>query len=88
VAAADAYSERLRRYFEPLALANVAHAQRSCPECPGRLNFTRYDEVPAFVPEVDLGAGLRWSAWTCLYLAILVVSFGLLALRRLREWPL
>lgn len=86
-AAADAYSERLRRYFEPLALANAADPRRSCPECPGRLNFTRYDEVPAFEPEVDASAGVRWSLWTCLYLALLVVSIGLLAHRRLREWP-
>jgi ABC-2 type transport system permease protein len=88
IAAADAYSERLRRHFEPLALANAANPRRSCPDCPGRLNFTRYDEVPLFQPELDLGAGLRWGLWTCLYLSILVVAVGALARRRLRDWPL
>jgi len=88
IAAADAYSERLRRYFEPLALANAAAPRRSCPECPGRLNFTRYDDVPAFEPALDASAGLRWSLGTSLYLTILVVSISLLARRRLGEWPL
>jgi ABC-2 type transport system permease protein len=86
--AADAYSERLRRYFEPLALANAAAPRRSCPECPGRLNFTSYDDVPAFEPVVDTSAGLRWSLGTSLYLSILVVAISLLVRRRLREWPL
>ena len=88
IADADAYSERLRRYFEPLTLASAANPQRICPDCPGRLNFTRYDEVPAFEPENDLTAGVRWSVWTCLYLAALTGAVSLLTRRRLREWPL
>lgn len=88
LASADAYSEQLRRFFEPLVLANAANPQRGCDQCPGRLNFTGYDEVPAFKPNVDLSAGFRWSAWTCLYLAALVILFGVAASRRLREWPL
>ncbi|MFC4309402.1 DUF3526 domain-containing protein [Steroidobacter flavus] len=88
LAAADAYSERLRRFFEPLALANAAHPQRSCEDCPGRLNFTRYDDVPSFEADVGVSAGLRWSAWTCLYLGILLVIFSAIASRRLRDWPL
>jgi ABC-2 type transport system permease protein len=88
IAAADAYGEQLRRYFEPHALSNVASAKRSCPECPGRLNFTRYDDVPKFDPNVDEAAGLRQSAWTCLYLALLTLALGALARRRLQQWPL
>jgi ABC-2 type transport system permease protein len=88
LASADAYSERLRRFFEPLALANAANPRRSCEQCPGRLNFDRYDDVPAFEPDVDVSAGLRWSAWTCLYLAALVTLLSVVARRRLREWPL
>lgn len=88
VGAADAYSEQLRRYFEPLALRNAADSRRACPECPGRLNFTLYDEVPQFAPRIDMAAGLRSSAWTCLYLAVILAAIGLLARRRLREWPL
>lgn len=88
IAAADTYSETLRRYFEPLALSNAANPPLSCPECPGRLNFTRYDDVPAFEPDTDLSAGLRWSLWTSLYLAALVCAISLIARRRLREWPL
>lgn len=88
IAAADAYSERLRRYFEPLALSNAAAPRRICPECPGRLNFTRYDDVPTFEPAVDTGTGLRWSLGTSVYLTILVVAIGLLMRRRLRQWPL
>jgi ABC-2 type transport system permease protein len=88
LASADAYSERLRRFFEPLALANAADPRRSCEQCPGRLNFTRYDDVPSFEPDLDVSAGLRWSAWTCLYLAALVTLLTVAASRRLREWPL
>lgn len=88
LADADAYSERLRRYFEPLALANAANPRRQCPQCPGRLNFTRYEDVPAFQPNVDMTAGMRWSIWTCLYLAAAVAVLGLLARQRLAEWPL
>jgi ABC-2 type transport system permease protein len=88
LAEADAYGERLRRYFEPLALANAANPQRRCARCPGRLNFTRYEDVPAFQPDVDLTSGVRWSAWTSLYLAAFVTALGLVARRRLAEWPL
>jgi ABC-2 type transport system permease protein len=88
IAAADAYSETLRRYFEPLTLSNAANSTRSCRECPGRLNFTRYHDVPTFEPDTDLSTGLRWSLWTSLYLATLVSAIGLIARRRLREWPL
>jgi ABC-2 type transport system permease protein len=84
---ADVYSERLRRFFEPLALTNAAHPQRSCETCPGRLNFTRYEDVPTFKPDMDASAALRWSTWTCLYLGILVTLFSWVASRRLREWP-
>lgn len=87
LASADAYSERLRRFFEPLALTNAAHPQRNCEQCPGRLNFTRYDLVPAFEPDLDISAGLRWSTWTCLYLGILVIVLIAGAVRRLRDWP-
>jgi ABC-2 type transport system permease protein len=87
IAAADAYSERLRRYFEPLALANVAHPSRACPDCPGRMNFTRYDEVPIFEAEVDESVGLRRAAVACLYLTVMVLVASLLAQRRLRQWP-
>ena len=88
LASADAYGERLRRFFEPLALDNAVKAERKCPECPGRLNFTRYDEVPAFEPNFDLRAGSQWALWTCLYLAVSLGVLSLLAHRRLREWPL
>lgn len=88
IAAADAYSEQLRRYFEPLALANAAAPERRCRECPGRLNFTRYDDVPKFAPDVNEAAGLRQSAWTCLYLALLTLALAALARQRLQGWPL
>lgn len=87
VAAADAYGERLRRWFEPLALANAADPRRSCPDCPGRLNFTRYDDVPRFVPAPDDGArgsiGLAF-----LYFAVATALAAAWAARRLRAWPL
>jgi ABC-2 type transport system permease protein len=88
IAAADAYGEQLRRYFEPLALNNAVNPQRSCPDCPGRLNFTRYDEVPEFQPRADVINGLHWSLWTCLYLALVFSVISILARRRLHEWPL
>jgi len=85
---ADAYSEQLRRFFEPLALTNAAHPQRNCEACPGRLNFTRYDDVPTFQPDLAVSAGWRWSAWTCLYLGLLVTLIIVGASRRLRDWPM
>lgn len=88
IAAADDYSERLRRYFEPLALANAVNPRRRCPDCPGRLNFTRYDDIPQFEPQADSSAGLRWSLWTCLYLTAVVATICALARRRFQEWPL
>lgn len=88
LASADAYSEQLRRFFEPLALANAADPKRACEQCPGRLNFTRYDEVPRYQADSDVGAALRWSVRTCLYLAALVTLLSVAASRRLREWPL
>lgn len=88
LAEADAYSERLRRYFEPLALANAANPERTCPQCPGRLNFSRYNDVPSLKPNLDLTAGVRAGLWTCLYLAAIVITLTLLVRRRLAEWPL
>lgn len=88
LAEADAYSEGLRRYFEPLALANTANPERTCPQCPGRLNFSRYEDVPSFKPDLDLTAGVRAGLWTCLYLAAIVITLTLLVRRRLAEWPL
>ena len=88
VGAADAYGERLRRYFEPLALNNAAFPKRVCPQCPGRLNFTRHDEVPDFAAMIDEAAGRRAIGWTMLYLALLTGAVALLTGRRLREWPL
>jgi ABC-2 type transport system permease protein len=88
LASADEYSERLRRFFEPLALSNAVHPHRSCEACPGRLNFTRYEDVPAFEPDLDVSTGLRWSALTCLYLGILVTLLIVSVDRRLREWPM
>jgi ABC-2 type transport system permease protein len=67
LAEADAYGVISRRL------------QRSCPQCPGGLSFTRYDDVPIFQPNVDLTAGVRWSVWTCLYLAAAVAVLSLLA---------
>lgn len=87
VAAADAYSERLRRWFEPLALANAAEPRRSCPACPGRLNFNRYDDVPRFVPVAETGRGARWIGFGILYLAAAAALLAAWAARRLRAWP-
>jgi ABC-2 type transport system permease protein len=87
VAAADSYSERLRRWFEPLALANAAKPRRICPGCPGRLNFTRYDDVPRFVPVMDTASGTRWVGFAALYLAATAALLAAWATRRLRGWP-
>lgn len=88
VAAADTYGERLRRWFEPLALANAADPRRSCPDCPGRLNFMRYDDVPRFVPAPDDGAAGRSIGLALLYLAGVTALAATWAARRLRVWPL
>jgi ABC-2 type transport system permease protein len=87
VAAADAYGERLRRWFEPLALANASDPRRACSGCPGRLNFTRYDEVPRFVPVADNSVPVRWISLALLYLAAAVVLLLAWSIRRLRDWP-
>lgn len=87
VAAADGYSERLRRWFEPLALANAAEPRRICPGCPGRLNFTHYDDVPRFVPSTDTAPGARWIGLGVLYLAAVTALLAAWAARRLRGWP-
>ncbi|MCI4592521.1 ABC transporter permease [Sphingobium sp. BYY-5] len=87
VAAADAYDERLRRWFEPLALTNAADPHRSCPDCPGRLNFTRYDDVPRFVPAPDHGAVMRAIGFGLLYLASVTALTIIWAVRRLHVWP-
>jgi ABC-2 type transport system permease protein len=87
VAAADAYGERLRRWFEPLALANAAEPRRSCAACPGRLNFNRYDDVPRFVPVAETGRSEWWSGFGILYLAAATVLLAAWATRRLRAWP-
>lgn len=87
VAAADGYGERLRRWFEPLALANAAEPRRSCPGCPGRLNFTRYDDVPRFVPVMDTAAGARWVGFAAFYIAATTALLAAWAARRLRDWP-
>ena len=41
-----------------------------------------------FEPDLDVSTGLRWSAWTCLYLGILVTLLIVGVDRRLRDWPL
>jgi ABC-2 type transport system permease protein len=87
VAAADAYSERLRRWFEPLSLANAAESRRSCAACPGRLNFNRYDDVPRFVPVAETGRGEWWIGFGILYLAAATALLAAWATRRMRAWP-
>jgi ABC-2 type transport system permease protein len=88
VAAADAYGERLRRWFEPLALANAAQPRRSCPACPGRLNFDGFDDVPRFVPVTDTGHGARRIVFAILYLAAAAALLATWTARRLRTWPI
>jgi ABC-2 type transport system permease protein len=87
VAAADAYSERLRRWFEPLALANAAEPRRLCAACPGRRNFNRYDDVPRFAPAMETDRGVRWIGFGILYLAAAAAFLAAWAERRLRAWP-
>jgi ABC-2 type transport system permease protein len=87
IAATDAYTEQLRRYFQPLALDNAANPIGACAQCPGRLNFLRYDEVPKFRPTVDERPGQRAVLTTCLYLGLLVGGLAAIAARRMRDWP-
>lgn len=87
IAATDAYTEHLRRYFQPLALNNAANPIRVCTQCPGRLNFLRYEEVPKFRPTIDERPGRQAVLATCLYLGLLVGGLAATAARRMREWP-
>lgn len=87
IAATDAYTEQLRRYFQPLALNNAANPIRACAQCPGRLNFLRYEEVPKFRPTVDERPGRRAVLTTCLYLGLLSAGLAAIAARRMRDWP-
>lgn len=87
IAAADAYTEQLRRYFQPLALSQAANPIRACAQCPGRLNFLRYEDVPKFRPPVDEQPGGRAVLTTCLYLGLLAGGLAAIAARRMRDWP-
>ena len=48
--AARAYTDRLRAFFWPRALAEAARPTQACPGCAGRMNFTAHREIPRFEP--------------------------------------
>lgn len=85
VRSADAYSENLRAWFVPRVLARIG-AERRCAQCPARLNFDAYNQVPHHVP---FQAATDWSRlwWAALYLGVVTGGLGLLAAFRFRRWP-
>ena len=85
VESADAHAESLRSWFEPRVLANIG-AEQPCAQCPGRLNFAQYDEVPRSAP---LSAILSWSdLWMAVvYLLVVIVATGIVAATRFGRWP-
>jgi len=86
LADADRHAEALRSWFGPRVLTNIGKPL-ACEGCPGRLNFSAYDAVPAFRPAVP-PLGLGSAALAALYLSAVTAVLALLARRRLKRWPL
>lgn len=42
------YTDELRAFFWPRALAEAANPGNACPGCAGRMNFTDHDKIPRF----------------------------------------
>jgi len=73
----------LRQFMRPYVFAKIQSlAPRSCPLCPGRLNFVHYDEIPRFAmrdhpASSRIVAAIRSATWLLvLALAIIVLGVG------------
>ncbi len=84
--AADTHAQVMRRHFEPIIISNIGRV-RSCPACPGRLNYAGYDAVPTFNPAPQLRMGLDRGVLTLGYLIAVTLVLALWSHRRFREWP-
>ncbi|HEX8405009.1 MAG TPA: DUF3526 domain-containing protein [Duganella sp.] len=84
--AARAYTERLRAFFWPRALAEAARPTQACPGCAGRMNFTAHREIPRFEPAPPAN-GMIPGGGAALYMWGLAALAGLLLWRGKRLNP-
>jgi ABC-2 type transport system permease protein len=78
-----AFQLELRAFMYPRVLAAATSTlPKVCPDCPGRLTFTDYDEIPRFTMQdapasARVASALRAAAWLAvLAMAIAVIGIG------------
>jgi ABC-2 type transport system permease protein len=86
LAAASAYRQSLREFFEPRILAQEVRPVPSCPGCPARLDFTAYEAVPRFPALVAADAVRGQALVGALTLWGMALALTALARRRLSVW--
>lgn len=87
VYSAVSYRDRLRAFLWPKALQQAAYPRtKACVQCPGRLAFNEFDQVPNYQPLANETVVGRVS-WGALYLWMATLLVIAAALARLRRWP-
>lgn len=71
------YTDTLRGFFWPRALAEAARPADRCPGCAARLNFTEHARIPRFRPDQHSGAAPDWRAAAWLWLLAALLALGL-----------
>lgn len=79
---ADAYTETLRRFFWPRALAEAAAPLSGCKNCAARMNFIEHARIPRFGADQPLAGVARALAPGAAYLVLLAMGLLVLAARR------
>ncbi len=83
----DSYTNTLRRFFWPRALADAAHPVIACQGCAARMNFVEHERIPRYAADDPLaGVAAALAAGTG-YLC-LTAAAAMLMLRRRREFSL
>lgn len=81
------HGQAIWKFFEPRVIAQAANPRAICNGCQARLDFTAYDDIPAFTASTDAKRSLRAARNGCVYLAALC-AFVLVATGwHLRQWP-
>jgi ABC-2 type transport system permease protein len=86
LAAASAYRQSLREFFEPRILAQEVRPKPVCPGCPARLDFVAYEAVPRFPALVTADAARGQALVSALTLWGMALALTALARRRLSVW--
>lgn len=79
---ADDYTETLRRFFGPRALAEAARPGSACPGCAARMNFVEHQRIPRFIAEEPLAGVASAMVPATGYLFLLALALLLFAARR------